>query len=406
MTQKTELVTPAPTKRISILFVGMSGNRGGTETFIFNMAGFLRKNFEKYFDVYVLDDTQEGISVPDNLKKMNVKIMKVFVPLGRINHFKKVKILKEFFHQNPFDIVHINANSPSFAVYVSELKGTNTKIVFHSHNTSLSFENLTQKILYYGQIHRFRKVLDHTNLTRVAASDVAGKWMFHQQKFTTLPNGVNPSNYVVDQAKRLSMRESFDIPKNASVFLFVGRLEYQKYPSFGILAFKSLLENHPELLGKVFLIMVGDGSQSADLQTLSKPYHTYIKFLGLRKDVADLMNMADFLLLPSRFEAMPFVVLEAQASGLKIIQSSESENKGGIVTSGHFFPSLQQGPGHWGNVMNQMIENKVPFAARADDNRIFKGTVFNIDKGFDTFVRKIYLSKERSQYNEKNGPSN
>ena len=55
-------------------------------------------------------------------------------------------------------------------------------------------------------------------------------------------------------------------------------------------------------------------SQAAALGVLDR-----VRFLGHREDVPGLMQAADLLLLPSRWEGMPYVVLEAAAAGLPIV---------------------------------------------------------------------------------------
>ncbi|EHN58191.1 glycosyltransferase [Oenococcus kitaharae] len=381
----------SPGGKKSILFIGMTSNRGGTETFIFNMAKLLQQNFNQEFDVYILDDTRQGISMKSDFVQLDIKIIKLNLPFGRRNHFRKNRILKSFFEERAFDLVHINANSLASVAYLGALKDLRTKIIFHSHNTSLNLNNLTQKILYYGRMPHFRHILDHSNLIKVAASDAAGKWMFHDKQFIVLPNGVNPKDYKINLDTRSSMRKSLGIPEDASVFLFVGRLEFQKYPDFGVTAFNDLLVRFPTLQGKVFLVMVGGGSLDGFLHTLSTPNKQYIKFLGVRRDVPNLMSMADFLLLPSRFEAMPFVAIEAQASGMKILQSAESRNTKGEITEGHDFPSLRDSLSVWSTFMKKMIDQRPSVLSRKRDNELIQKSPYNMSVGFVRFINEVYL---------------
>ena len=52
-----------------------------------------------------------------------------------------------------------------------------------------------------------------------------------------------------------------------------------------------------------------------------KGLNNYVKFLGVRKDVSELMNAADILLLPSKNEGLGMVAIEAQSCGLKVLAS-------------------------------------------------------------------------------------
>ena len=72
---------------------------------------------------------------------------------------------------------------------------------------------------------------------------------------------------------------------------------------------------------QIELWLAGDGAEQAALLSLAAAMGVSerVRFLGHRDDVPGLMRAADLLLLPSRWEGMPYVVLEAAAAGLPIV---------------------------------------------------------------------------------------
>lgn len=108
-------------------------------------------------------------------------------------------------------------------------------------------------------------------------------------------------------------------PTSASqlgVLLFVGRLEPQKGVDALLLHADAILEQLPTHR----LVFIGDGSMREDCAAYQRrsPHAARIELLGQRDDVADWMQRAELLLLPTRYEGMPNVVLEAMASGLPV----------------------------------------------------------------------------------------
>jgi glycosyltransferase involved in cell wall biosynthesis len=105
------------------------------------------------------------------------------------------------------------------------------------------------------------------------------------------------------------VRASLNIPRDAPLVIFVGRLAPQKGVDDLIAAFDLLQHVRPDYR----LLIVGDGPLRADLEETS---HTFeldnrVKFLGHRNDVPRLLAASDLLVLPSYYEGLPNVVLEA-----------------------------------------------------------------------------------------------
>lgn len=134
-------------------------------------------------------------------------------------------------------------------------------------------------------------------------------------KLSVIPNGVD--------FKLFSSAAGFDWtkigwPKDAVVSLFAGRLHPQK----GIELLQSKVDQLAPPGSKRRLLLVGDGPLRAELEAwAAKCGPQQVQILGWRPDVASLMVSSRLVILPSHYEGMPNVILEAMASGKPVVCS-------------------------------------------------------------------------------------
>ena len=128
-------------------------------------------------------------------------------------------------------------------------------------------------------------------------------------RLVTIPNGVEPP--AVGRG-RDETRDALHVPRDALLLLCVGRFTPQKNQRSLVRAFLALGRSG------LHLLFIGDGPerQACESEARGAPD---IAFLGHREDVGDLMAAADLLVLPSHFEGLPLVVLEAMALGLPVV---------------------------------------------------------------------------------------
>ncbi len=152
----------------------------------------------------------------------------------------------------------------------------------------------------------------------VCVSDDVARFLkaagFPPGKLTVIANGVDPE--LVGAYSPVDWRQ-FALPSDARVVLFVGRLDPQK-------AVPELLANAPRWLAhspQVHLVLVGDGPLRKHLeQQASKLDRSgQVRFLGWQSEVIPFLLASQMLVLPSRWEGMPNVVLEAMAAARPVV---------------------------------------------------------------------------------------
>ena len=134
-------------------------------------------------------------------------------------------------------------------------------------------------------------------------------------RLVVIPNGVDPAPF--DRARAID-RGSIGVPPVAFLTIYVGRLDPQKGLGFLLEAASKVAEARADW----HLALVGDGPDREALRSRSDS-HPLLKqrvhWLGRRDDVPALLKAADVLVLPSLWEGMPNVVLEAMAARLAVI---------------------------------------------------------------------------------------
>jgi glycosyltransferase involved in cell wall biosynthesis len=136
------------------------------------------------------------------------------------------------------------------------------------------------------------------------------------EKVVVIPNGIASSDVTVPTSLRRGCSDQ-GIEPGAKMLLFVGRLEPQKGIDVLAEGMPSLLSNLPSH----HLVVIGEGSMRPVLDGLAQDpsVRGRVHVLGQRDDVLDWMRAADLLLLPTRYEGMPNVVLEAMSVGLPVV---------------------------------------------------------------------------------------
>lgn len=151
-------------------------------------------------------------------------------------------------------------------------------------------------------------------VSKDTGEDVA-RWRVGR-KVQVIHNGRNIPSLVTPQVRQ-SSRAALGIPHNAKVVVFVGRLTHQK----GIDALVDVALSTAATMDDVIFLLVGDGPCMPDMRARVSD-SSQIRFMGQQEDVTPFYNAADVLFLPSRYEGLPMVLVEAFAHGVTAVASS------------------------------------------------------------------------------------
>lgn len=241
-----------------------------------------------------------------------------------------------------YDVIHIHSDvSYKLFLYALVCKEAGAeKILVHSHSTGV--EGKHRRIKQVLQ-QVFKPMLPLVAKHFLACSRKAAEWMYprsvlEKRIYTLINNGINVQKFKFNSTLRIKKRRELKIKDTDFVVGHVGRFSYSKNQSFLIDIFYELVKQKNN--AKLLLIgsYVGD-SRYMD-ETKTKVYKLGIEhnvqFLGIRNDVPALMQAMDCFLLPSRFEGLGMVGIEAQAAGLPCFCSDTIPHELGVSNLVHF----------------------------------------------------------------------
>ncbi|HEX5103214.1 MAG TPA: glycosyltransferase [Pirellulaceae bacterium] len=140
---------------------------------------------------------------------------------------------------------------------------------------------------------------------------------FAAQKLVVIPNGVDVDRF--QRAAAIDLTQ-FGVRAGRRAILFVGRLDRQK----GLDELLGMLPRVFEQVADCDLLLVGDGPERADLQRAAQVsgIQGRVQFAGWQADVPGILAASELLVLPSRWEGMPNVILEAMAAGKPVVAAN------------------------------------------------------------------------------------
>lgn len=225
--------------------------------------------------------------------------------------------------EGPFDIIH-GHSSKAGALTRLRLPGHHTPRVYTPHAFRTMDPTLGSKgRVVYGAVERFlgRHLSDRVICVSNSEYDHAISLGIPAEKLRVVVNGVAP----VPCDRRAELRAGWGIPDEAVVFGFVGRLQPQKAPERLVAAFARIAARVP----RAFLLMIGSGEMETELRR-------QIAATGLSDRIRltaelpgnEAIQAFDALVMPSRYEAMSYVMLEAATAGKPLILTEV----GGVTT--------------------------------------------------------------------------
>ena len=225
------------------------------------------------------------------------------------NYPKYFKWMKQFFKEHPeYKIVHSHIDAMSYLpLKAAKMAGVPIRIA-HSHSTSIDkdFKYLLK------QIYRYK--LNSVTTNEFSCGELAGDFLFRNKEYTIIPNAVEAKKFYFDKNVRNKIRDDMAISLNTLVLGHVGRISYPKNHKFLIDIFKEVYSMKPNSK----LLIVGSGEMEKEIKSYAQEsgINEQIVFLGNRSDTNLLYQAFDIFMLPSLFEGVPLVGVEAQFSDL------------------------------------------------------------------------------------------
>jgi len=168
----------------------------------------------------------------------------------------------------------------------------------------------------------------YSDLTTVictpAVESYVEKGVVPADKIDVLYNGVNTDNFRANTEAREKLRHDLDL-HGKFAWLAIGRFERSKaYPNM----IRAFAETAANAMQDLVLLICGRGSQEEQIRAEIRAcgVEKRVRFLGVRRDIPDVMNAADAFVMSSYTEGLPMVLLQATAVGMPIVTTNVGGN--------------------------------------------------------------------------------
>lgn len=292
-------------------------------------------------DLLVLRDSEDV--VVDKAKSLGANVY--FMPnFTGLNIFEYRMFFKNFFQKNRFDIVHSHFNQIDGIVFPIARKNGVKKCISHSHNTKLS-DNKLKAIRNRLMCWNIYSNADICAACSVAAGNALfGRRFENSAKKIIIHNAIECDKFSFSNSKREKIRNEFGINQNTILLGNIGSFKPQKNQLFLLDVFYELKKYNATCYK---LLLVGDGEKREELEKKVNELKLQgdVIFTGVRKDVASILSAIDLFVLPSLYEGLPVIGIEAQASGVDCIFSDTITKETDLI--GINYLSLDLGAEGW-----------------------------------------------------------
>lgn len=310
------------------------GKKGGVDKYLLN---FFKSVAGKDVQIDFLTSVETD-SLQKELKQFGSHLYQV----PTLKHPKcQYKAVKNLLLSGQYDMCYLNISTAinCIAIIASWKVGIKKRAI-HSHSSGSDCSNVIRRAILKC-FHNICKQFLYLFANRYyACSMTAACWMFPKRliragKVDIVYNAVDVDNFTYKPDLRMQIRNSLKIGKEL-VLGHVGNFCYAKNYPFLLEVFKNVADLNPEAK----LLLIGKGAMYSEIEKEVNNYKLQdrVLFLGWRQDIADLYQAMDIFLLPSNFEGLPIVGVEAQSTGVKCIFSDKITREVKLTEEAEFLP--------------------------------------------------------------------
>lgn len=272
---------------------------------------------------------------------------------------KNVSKMRRIFRKNQYKIVHAYNNTLNvFAMLAAKQAGVPIRI-----NESISMGSNTGDWKNY--IKNILKPFSRSFATHYMANgELCGRWqfgneLFDEGKVTVFKTVIDTEKHQYEPELREKTRKELGIADNL-VIGHIGRLTEQKNTLFLIDIFNEI----QKIESGARLLLVGDGNlKDAMLQKINNyGIKDKVVYLGRTEDIHKLYNTMDCFLLPSLYEGLPVVGVEAECTGLPMFFSTAVPEESSPCEDLGYFVGLDKSAKEWADFIlehtRKLIDNR------------------------------------------------
>lgn len=343
-------------RKLKILYMHGFWVHGGIEAYMLNVFDHIDHT---QYDFEIALPGENRWPYEDSLSQRGINV--IHYPASSLR--QQIKEIKKILDFGDYDIVHVMLGYLAPEAYmifamvaIAEQRHHHYKVICHAHNA----EDKTRAVNFAKKTVRgiIRNILRRkiSNAALLAAcSHEAGNFVYGSKRdVNVFYNGIDLDKFVSSNSCEnvLDWYRKYGIDKEKINFVAVGRIDDQKNPLFTLDIIKALCRYYPNLR----FTWVGAGTMRKNVESHIEELGIgdRVQLLGTQNYVEEILACCDYFLLPSKYEGLGIVFIEAQAAGLRCFTSDQvpkDADCGGVT----FIP-LDKTAEQWAEEIHRQIE--------------------------------------------------
>jgi glycosyltransferase involved in cell wall biosynthesis len=328
------------------------------------------------FDVSVLCLRNLGEFVPE-VEKLGIEVILLPQKKQGVDYFSFLKVAK-ILREKKIDVIHTHNTQPLIDGTLGALLA-GVKTIIHTDHSRDFPDKRRYMFAEWLMSHFVHKMVGVSTPT---SQDLMAYEKISPRKIVTVLNGIDASNFAVTVDKQKKRRE-LGITEAGPVIGLGVRLSIQKGITYLLQAMPDIIQRYPDIT----LLIAGEGDSEEDLkkEAAALGIQNHTRFIGPRLDMPEVLKVLDLYVLPSLWEGLPMVLLEAMAAGCPIVATDVGGNHMAIT--------------HGEN--GSLVESKNPGALAAEILRVLGDEQLRnryVKRGLELFTTNFSAEAMTAQY--------
>lgn len=340
----------------NVIHIVESLDKGAVENWLVRMFEFSKHSNDKNEWTFFCIESFDG-RLEKKVLKLGGKIIKANYnwskPLQLIRNLRQVLV------RGKYDVVHSHHDFMC-ALYLLSTINLSVKKIIHIHNmdehipTNSKFKALITRVIF----RHICCILSDSiiGISKHTLNKFTNGVNFYKKKSSILYYGYPKTEFINLKVNKPNFRKELNIPENAIIILFCGRMDKSKNPLFAVKILAELVKEDNRFIG----LFVGNGPLKKNIYELvsRNKLNSNFKFLGWSDDVPNIMANSDVFISPHvhyPMEGFGLVVLEAQLGSLPVIVSKGVSTETFLDNSLCVQLSLNENPRYWSKVVIETV---------------------------------------------------
>lgn len=360
-------------------------DKGAVENWLVNIFIESRKSKPDWKWTFYCILGKEGM-LDDKVRNAGGKI--IYSPVDISKKLAFLKNLRKVLKEGRYDILHAHHDylSGFYLVATIGLKFKKRFLQIHNTDKALPVGNKTLHNLLLGPFRSLGLIFSDQviGISKNTIEEFSKTGNVPDKKFIILYYGVNFEKFN-EQPNKSLIRKEFNLPDNAKILLYAGRMNDLKNPIFVIDVLKQLLTRRND----VYAVFIGQGDLTSSVKMKAEELgiERHIRIAGWHNNVPVVMKSADVFVFPRKEypkEGLGLVVVEAQAAGLPMFITEGIVKDAIVIKELAHFNNLED-PSSWAKQILDVLDTPVPIS-KNEALEIMRNSEFELGRATQNLI--------------------